>query len=411
MIKEQIKQDYKKIFIVLLLLMQICFIIGLLIEYDGYQAEVFFQKGANYLADFVNVAKYSADKNPYFNGINGDGEHAYLPFTYLLFYLFSRLSNYIQTDAFSAGYTYLSLAVINIFFMLLSICFFIVLRRIITAGNWMDDLLVLLLFGTGIYLFSYERGNIVILSAVCTAVYLNYFDSESRICKHLSFISLAIAAALKGYPALLGVLVLYNKKWKDAGCLLLYGMLLGILPFMFFENGLANIPRWMENVRENSIAYKFADFPRFGYLAFLASLPEKYQAWRDWMDVVLRVVTGLCCIWMLLVSFAQKIRWKKLLSLVLILLLLPVNSAIYCGLYMFPIVLLFFCDERQKMDMCYLLLLLIFLNPLQIRLFHAGITWYLVNIASMIMFGMLLFENSIAFASYLKNYRYAGGFR
>ena len=190
------KKYYKVVFIILILILQICSIVALLVDFDGNQANIFFQKTKNYLADYINVAKYSAENNPYFSTINGNGEHAYLPFTYVLFYLLSKLSDYVNLDAFTAGYSTLSLAEINLLFTLLTLIFFIVLKRVYQENNLIDDVLILMLFGSGIYIFSYERGNIVFLSVICLTVYLNYYDSKNEMKKQIAFVALAVAAAI-----------------------------------------------------------------------------------------------------------------------------------------------------------------------------------------------------------------------
>jgi hypothetical protein len=388
------KKYYKVVFIILILILQICSIVALLVDFDGNQANIFFQKTKNYLADYINVAKYSAENNPYFSTINGNGEHAYLPFTYVLFYLLSKLSDYVNLDAFTAGYSTLSLAEINLLFTLLTLIFFIVLKRVYQENNLIDDVLILMLFGSGIYIFSYERGNIVFLSVICLTVYLNYYDSKNEMKKQIAFVALAVAAAIKGFPALFGVLLIYEKRWKDAIYLILYGIIISMLPFVFLENGFSNIPQWLQNLEMNNLSYKYANFPRFGYLAFLSIFSENYNNCIEILDMILKIITVISCLMMAVTSNKQEVKWKKFLGLILILIMFPVNSAIYCGLYLFPVILLFFKEQvYKKYDVIYMFLFVICLNPFQIVIKNVNLTWYLVNISAMIMFGMILIEN------------------
>lgn len=119
------KKKYEYIFIASLFCLQAFFWIGLINDYSGNQANVFFAKAGNYLADYINVAKYSADKNPYFDITNGSGEHAYLPLTYILFWILSKLSNFKNVSAFEAGYSTLSLTEINLFIIFMTLIFFL----------------------------------------------------------------------------------------------------------------------------------------------------------------------------------------------------------------------------------------------------------------------------------------------
>jgi hypothetical protein len=47
----------------------------------------------------------------------------------------------------------------------------------------------------------------------------------------------AIAAALKLYPAVFGILYLVKKRYKEAGRLIIYGFLFFFVPFVFFQGG------------------------------------------------------------------------------------------------------------------------------------------------------------------------------
>lgn len=172
------RKYYKYIFVIGVFILQMLFLVGLLLNYDGNQANVFFEKANNYLADYINVAKYSVDRNPYFNMINGFSEHAYFPLTYVIFWVLSKLSNYAETDAFTAGYTNLSIAEINFIFLLLSLIFLTVLRKLYKEDKFIDDWLTISLFGSGIYLFSFERGNVIFAAAICVVIYLKWYESE-----------------------------------------------------------------------------------------------------------------------------------------------------------------------------------------------------------------------------------------
>lgn len=192
----QQNQTYKKVFIAVLAILLFLTLIGLMKDYTGDQANIFFLKTGNYLADYINVAKYSANRDPYFDTTNGSAEHAYFPLTYLLFFFLSKLSFYTQTDdPFAAGNTHLSIAEINTMIFILCVVFFIVLRRLMKEQHFINDMLTLSLFGTGVFIFSMERGNVILLAVICVAVFLGYYKSENRVLKHISFICLAIAAA------------------------------------------------------------------------------------------------------------------------------------------------------------------------------------------------------------------------
>lgn len=389
------RKYYKYIFVIGVFILQMLFLVGLLLNYDGNQANVFFEKANNYLADYINVAKYSVDRNPYFNMINGFSEHAYFPLTYVIFWVLSKLSNYAETDAFTAGYTNLSIAEINFIFLLLSLIFLTVLRKLYKEDKFIDDWLTISLFGSGIYLFSFERGNVIFAAAICVVIYLKWYESEHVLKKHIAFIALAIAAGLKGYPALLGVLLIYKKRWKDAAWLLLYGFILCFGPFALLKNDIIlNIMRWSGNLKMSNEAYAYGVFPRFGYLLFLNMPSFDLGGQREHIEFVLKLIMIICCTLMVVTNQRQNTEWKKIMSLLLILILYPTNSAIYCGLYLFPAMLMFFKEKNHnRRDILYVILFVIFCNPFQIIIKEINITWCMVNLSAMLMFLMLLVEN------------------
>ena len=69
------------------------------------------------------------------------------------------------------------------------------------------------IFSYGI-LFSIERGNIIILTLPLTMFFVFYYNSDNRFVRELAYISLAVSAGLKLYPAFFGVLLIRDKQWK-----------------------------------------------------------------------------------------------------------------------------------------------------------------------------------------------------
>jgi len=81
-------------------------------------------------------------------------------------------------------------------------------------------------------IYCLERGNIVSAAAVLTIFFVFFRNSDSKAVRELSYIALALAAGLKLYPAIFGVLLLFDKKFKDAGRLIAYGILSVVVPMI-----------------------------------------------------------------------------------------------------------------------------------------------------------------------------------
>lgn len=85
-------------------------------------------------------------------------------------------------------------------------------------------------------LYGYERGNILILSMICTMFFVCYKDSENPVLSELALIMLAIGAGLKIYPAIFGIMLLYDKQYAKAARAIIYGIALFMLPMFIFHD-------------------------------------------------------------------------------------------------------------------------------------------------------------------------------
>lgn len=84
-------------------------------------------------------------------------------------------------------------------------------------------------------IYCFERGNIVSAAVALTMFFVFFRNSDSKVVRELSYIALALAAGLKLYPAIFGVLLLFDKKFKDAGKLIAYGILSVVVPMILIS--------------------------------------------------------------------------------------------------------------------------------------------------------------------------------
>lgn len=100
-------------------------------------------------------------------------------------------------------------------------------------------------------MFCLERGNILILSVVFAMFFIFFKDSKYPIIKELSYISLALSAGIKLYPAIFGLTLIIEKKYKDAARLMLYGIMVVVFPIVFF----------LDEFRADPASVSFGIFP------------------------------------------------------------------------------------------------------------------------------------------------------
>ena len=92
--------------------------------------------------------------------------------------------------------------------------------------------MTLVLAFSGIALFSYERGNVIYLAVIGMVCFIEHYQSENKVLREWSFIALAFAAAIKGYPAIFGILLIWEKRWKEAILFNPFTHVLLLLPFL-----------------------------------------------------------------------------------------------------------------------------------------------------------------------------------
>ncbi len=83
-------------------------------------------------------------------------------------------------------------------------------------------------------LYCIQRGNTIMLALFLCGVFVFYRNSENKVIRELSYIALALAAGFKIFPALFGLLLIFDKKYKEAARLVIYGILAFFVPFAFY---------------------------------------------------------------------------------------------------------------------------------------------------------------------------------
>jgi hypothetical protein len=95
-------------------------------------------------------------------------------------------------------------------------------------------LFICLLFSYPV-LFGLSTGNCIFLALLCSVLYIYCYDSENRNVRIFSYVMLGIAAGIKIIPAILGVLTLKRRGWKEFfECVLIVAALF-FVPFVFTD--------------------------------------------------------------------------------------------------------------------------------------------------------------------------------
>lgn len=370
------------------------FVMGLIYDPLGTQLNVFFLKTNNFLADFFNVQIYIADWDPYHNTVNGMGEKCYFPFTYLILEIFKGFHNY-SGAMLAECYTSSTAMISCILFMLVSLA---LLYHSLECLCEVSAKLKFVLLFSSVILYSIERGNIIIFCAALIIYFIAFKDSDNRWKRYFALFCLCVVSIIKIYPVLIGLYLLKDRRYKDIAFCIVCSSILTFIPFLVFKGGLSNFFQMFDNYAVFAQSYSYYSvFPRFGVPHIFAWGMCGLHIDRNIADYILlfpKLLVYLAGIVSMMMSFYEKGTWKRLALIVLPIIMLPINSGFYCGLYFIPVIIQFLSNNQgRRIDFIYMILICVFLNPFQFGVIKGIIISQLLsNIALLVMWLFLLIE-------------------
>ena len=260
------------------------FVLLFLFDPAGLQRDLFYNRGSDLLADFLNSVRHIALGNPY------DAGHIQPPLGYLVLLPFTAFADFTlplselwkSAGALTAAGVFVALSeTVLIFFC--CVCALKHGKRALGAVVW--------LVFSGVNLAAMERGTAVILSAGCIAGFFALYTAEKGAKRVAALFLLSAAGALKIYPALFALVLVKKRDYKALLWCIFFGLLLGVLPFFCFSGGLKNIPRLLENVAvyRETFAFSYVDELMIHVLRndfFLPGAEKLYVNFRRVVDVI-----------------------------------------------------------------------------------------------------------------------------
>jgi len=297
--------------------------------------------GNTMIGDFWMCVQDNLTMQPYINN------SSYPALACLIFGFFAK-----QIPVESNGGFNFSAPANNILFfayMLVTISVFINLLNSYKAGNQFEKAffgIIILLSAPYIYMF--ERGNLIFVALLFSMAYVFGKDSKNKYVRELSYICLGIAAALKIYPAVLGLLLIKDKNYKAAVRTTLYGIAFFVIPF-FAYGGISDMYRMYTNIRfaEN----QFAGTGVGGKVNLSSTLSVIIGLCGiDYMaPIIQKLFAVLPYIYMIVAVIAcmfHKSKWKVYTLLVSMIILVPSFSFVYTLIF-FIIPLISFLDTKE----------------------------------------------------------------
>jgi hypothetical protein len=362
----------------------------------GSQSGVFLTDAHDYFMDWFNVVYYSIGKKPYIWGLTE--ERSLPPLTFLLLYPFSKLygydvSQWVENDTrYTARYTQLPMvAATMVFIVSYLLLFYSLYKNCRGISDLKKAVIFVVFFLSGVNLFCIDRGNLQVITAAALFIYIYACDRDSSIGwlrTGIGLLCLAFAAAIKLFPAMMGILLLYRRKWKEAAVAFVMGMALFLLPFLWMEQPfLSAIGSFLTTLGEHAGSYR--TIAEFGFstpaIMSLTGLPYG----------LLQALAYIAALISIFFANSHISGWKRLMLLTLTLILTSGQQGYYCLMFLLLPVALFFCEEHPVADVIYVILFAVILSPLQrtVRVAGASVSARdVINIILIVLYIILMTE-------------------
>ena len=312
----------------------------------------------NYM-DYFNSLIDSACVNPY-----AERNVIYPPLCYMLYRVFGSM---IPAADYLSGSIYIRSTVTGMFsfgcYLILSLAaFFFFSIQYARKLHVHNRLLSIALMLSAPMLFAIQRGNFIILTVACLMAFLYYKNDPSWIKRHFGFMMLAVAANIKMYPAIFGLLLVSEKRWRDCFFCILYGVTLFVLPMLLF-GGLSNIPVLIDNITQTTDKFSTRFGSRTDVGCMFAFLSEKGVF--SSLFSALQEKTLLCGTGLLLLCYTcMGTEGQRMLCLTIVCTFIPGFSYMYNLLYLIP--LLFIAIQHNRRTVWMLLLAPLLYYPIDI---------------------------------------------
>ena len=233
------------------------------------------------------------------------------------------------------------------FIIATSITLFILFYKLFNQNNKNLTLLYTLsMFITAPIIFAYERLNIILLAFIFTIYFLLYYKSENKLLRYTALVSLAIAFNIKLYPAIFGVLLLKEKRWRDSIICALCAIILFVLPLLFYAatsnqtSSVIDFAGASQKFVNNSYLIISSSFKGFVYSCFLdfgIDLPNSSPTLELFVILFFIITIGA--------FFLAKSQWQEWLMLCFLCVGIPTVSYPYSYIFF---IIAFAAFNKQK---------------------------------------------------------------
>ena len=278
-----------------------------------------------------------------------DLEMVYPPMAVCLYSIIGHLTMpYVTSDTGDIYFDmYNSQLPMMVFALLMALSIYLLLTALRHTARPELDSVEITLF-TLVALFSFpmvialQNGNCIIYAVFFMLMFLLNYNSENIYRRYLAYICLAIVAGLKFTPALLGLLVLRERRYKEFVTLVVMVAVIVLLPIVFTDG---TIPLLINNILNlpPEIGGSVNNLSKLGYyLETYCNIPGM-QTVAKIAVITIAVLTAVIFI------FDRKMKMWKIAALAGCFFILgPGIGTPYLYLYLLLPVVLMFTEEKEK---------------------------------------------------------------
>lgn len=361
------KRELSSVFIIVFfVLFGLCFAAMLLMSLktrgDSFLQTLFYADNStnkDFFMDFFNSIRDAKDTDVYTTGsVN-------TPLACLIFFLFSHMIPQSVTETtFSQRYALQanqqSIVIFYVFIIICLVALSFILRAFFNSAKNKTLATVFSFAFLFIYPVFYcvERGNILILSMICTAFFVFFHVSENATIRNLSLLVFAFGAALKLYPIVFILILVQQKRYKDLLRTAIYFLIFFFVPAIFYHFG-ADLLMYFKNVAHYAQTHKQG----FSLTSVSVSSLTTLLGGGKVLGEAAVIVT---CVLAALGVFLVPKTWQRYALLAYILVNVRIVSSIFSLIFfLIPFAVFISADtKKRRVDWLYFALFCLILLPL-----------------------------------------------
>ncbi len=257
-----------------------------------------------------------------------------------------------------------------LFTIIVIVLFFLALGALMkNRSNGEKSIVALFCLLSAPFLFLIDRGNILVLSLVFAMLFVAYYDHKSKVVRELALICLALSISIKIYPAVFGVLLLNEKKYKELVRAVIYTLIVFFLPFVFF-GGIEGVGQFIKNLNSTSSNGSLGINRQLSFQKLPLYLKHLFGSKAQWWGTVGKVLLAVFSAVGAFSLIVSKNRWKACAICACMIVGVPSMSSRYTlTFFIIPIILLLM-EEKENKRLSYICLIImsgiLFVKPLQI---------------------------------------------